>query len=77
MAPARWRELKFDLGELARLRFIKGYDQNDLAQHFGKSVVAIKNYYVVLRRTPLSDLGLSKKDQEKIRWKLSSRKPQH
>lgn len=27
----QWREPKFNLGELARLRFIRGYDQQKLA----------------------------------------------
>jgi len=77
LIPAQWREPKFDLGELARLRFIEGYDQHALARHFEKSVFAIRYYYVTLRRTPLSKLRLSKKEQEQIKWKLSSTKLSH
>ena len=68
--PIQWREPKFDLGELARLRFIQGYDQQKLARHFGKSVCAIQNYYMALRKINISKLGLTSKEQEIVRCRL-------
>ncbi len=73
LEPIQWRELRFDLGMLARLRFIEGYTQTQLARYLGKSVVSIQNHYSELRKCDLSTLGLAPKELEKIRCRLSSK----
>ena len=46
----QWREARIDLAELARLRWIEGLSRKELAMRFGKTEVAIQNYFQLLRR---------------------------
>ena len=60
--PIVWREPRFDLAELAVLRFNKGLTRKELAKRYGKSEVAIENYFQRLRRKSFEVPGLSKKE---------------
>jgi hypothetical protein len=43
--PIQWREPRVDLAELAKLRWIEGLSRKELAQKYGKTAVAIQNYF--------------------------------
>lgn len=56
--PIQWREPRVDLAELARLRWIEGWSQKELAAHFGKTECAIQNYFQEIRRKGLKPLSV-------------------
>jgi hypothetical protein len=66
--PIQWREPRLDLAALARLRWVEGYSRQQLAVKYGKTTVAIQNYFQELRRLDFRVSGLSKQEREKILW---------
>ena len=64
--PIRWRVLRLNLAELAKLRWIDRLSTEELAKHFGKTLYAIENYYEAVRRANFKIEGLSAKDREQI-----------
>ena len=71
--PIEWREPKFDLAELAVLRWIKGDSVDDLAAKYGKTKIAIHNYFQELRRRRFQVPGLSEPEIKKIAHLAKSR----
>ena len=63
--PIQWRKPRLDLAELAKLRWIEGYSRKQLAEKYGKTTVAIQNYFQELRRLKFRVPGLS--DMERIK----------
>jgi len=43
--PVRWQEPRVDLRELAKLRFQDGWTRKQLSEHYGRTEVAIQNYF--------------------------------
>ena len=66
--PIQWLEPRLDLAELARLRWVEGYSRKQLAEKYGKTTVAIQNYFQELRRRDFLVSGLSTKERAKIKW---------
>lgn len=66
--PIQWREPRVDLAELAKLRWIEGLSRQELAERYGKTIIAIQNYFQELRRKDFLVPGLSAKEREKIIW---------
>lgn len=66
--PIQWREPRLDLAELARLRWVEGYSRKQLAEKYGKTTVAIQNYFQELRRLDFRISGLSKRERKQILW---------
>ncbi|MCO5114321.1 MAG: hypothetical protein M9899_09100 [Bdellovibrionaceae bacterium] len=64
----QWREPRVDLAELAKLRWIEGYSRKQLAEKYGKTTVAIQNYFQELRRLRFCVSGLSEIEREEILW---------
>ncbi len=77
--PIEWREPRFDLAELAVLRWVKKNSIDELAKTFGRTPVAIQNQLQELRRKNFRVSGLSEQDREKIqtleRERLSKKGP--
>ncbi|MFN7905106.1 MAG: hypothetical protein ACK5P5_07975 [Pseudobdellovibrionaceae bacterium] len=65
--PIQWREPRVDLAELAKLRWIEGLSRKELAQKYGKTAVAIQNYFQELRRWDFRVEGLTVEEQKRIR----------
>lgn len=66
--PIQWREPRLDLAELARLRWIEGYSRKQLAEKYGKTTVAIQNYFQELRRCDFRIAGLSTAERRRVRF---------
>ncbi|MBC7428631.1 MAG: hypothetical protein H7336_08475 [Bacteriovorax sp.] len=66
--PIQWRELRVNLAELAKLRFIEGWQRQQLADHYQRTLYAITNYCQNIRRKDFDLEGLTKKEREQIRW---------
>lgn len=66
--PIQWRELKLDLAELAKLRWIQGLSRQEQAERFGKTECAIQNYFQDLRRLDFWVLGLTEEERRQIKW---------
>ncbi|MBX3019143.1 MAG: hypothetical protein KF767_14755 [Bdellovibrionaceae bacterium] len=66
--PIQWREPRLDLAELARLRWVEGYSRKQLAEKYGKTTVAIQNYFQDLKRREFCVSGLSERERKKILW---------
>ena len=66
--PIQWRELRVNLAELAKLRFIDGCSRQQLADHYQRTLYAITNYCQNIRRKDFDLEGLTKKEREQIRW---------
>jgi len=64
--PIEWRAPRFDLAELAVLRWIEGGSVRELAAKFGKSEYAIQNYFQELRRRKFLVPGLPECERKKI-----------
>jgi hypothetical protein len=64
--PIEWREPRVDLAELARLRWIEGMSQRELAERYGRTEFAIGNYFQNLRRKDFRVPGLSPTDRKSI-----------
>jgi hypothetical protein len=41
----QWQESRVDLSELARLRWIEGWSRKQLAEYYGRTEMAIQNYF--------------------------------
>ncbi len=65
--PIEWKEPKFDLAELARLRWIEKWPRKQLARHFGKTEVAIQNHFSALKNKDFRVQGLSESDRLKVK----------
>jgi hypothetical protein len=59
---------KLDLAELARLRWIESLSRKELAERFGKTEVAMQNYFQALRRMDFQVPGLTNEERRKIQW---------
>jgi transcriptional antiterminator len=64
--PIQWREPRFDLAELAKLRWIEGLSRKQLAKKYGRSEVAVQNYFQTIRRKNFRVRGLSEAERRKI-----------
>jgi hypothetical protein len=64
--PVVWREPRFDLAELARLRWIKGLSYKELASRFGKTPNAIECHCREIRKRNF-EVGLSKTELRQVR----------
>lgn len=64
--PIQWREPRVDLAELAKLRWIEGLSRQELAERYGKTTVAIQNYFQQLRRINFRIPGLSDNERAQI-----------
>lgn len=71
--PIQWREPRVDLAELAKLRWIEGLSRQELAKRYGKTPIAIQNYFQYLKRRNFEVSGLSKHEREQILWVLKKR----
>lgn len=66
----QWFGSKVDLAELAKLRWIKGWSYQKLGIHFNRTPCAINNYCQKARKMNFRLPGLTKKEQEKIKWEF-------
>jgi hypothetical protein len=57
--PIQWRDPRVNLSELAKLRWIEGWDRKQLAAHFGRTEVAVQNYFQEIRRKDFKLPGLT------------------
>lgn len=64
-----WRAPRFDLAELAKLRWIENWSRKDLARHFGKTETAIQQYFHKLKLKKFRVQGLDRKTSQAIRRK--------
>ncbi|MDO9182195.1 MAG: hypothetical protein Q7U04_07290 [Bacteriovorax sp.] len=48
--PIQWRELRVNLAELAKLRYIDGWSRKQLAEHYGRTEMAIQNYFQNIKK---------------------------
>ncbi len=70
--PIQWREPRVNLTELAKLRWIEGWDRKQLADHFGRTEVAVQNYFQEIRKKGFRLPGLNEGDRRRIQWALKS-----
>ncbi len=66
--PIQWREPRLDLAELAKLRWIQGLSRKELATRYGKTEVAMQNYFQALRLKDFQVPGLTIEERERIIW---------
>jgi hypothetical protein len=66
--PIQWRESRMNLAELAKLRYLEGWDRKKLAQHYQRTLCSITNYCQSMKRKNFDLEGLTKAEKEKIRW---------
>ena len=64
--PLQWREPRVDLAELAKLRWIEGLSRKELAEKYGRTEIAIGNYFQKLRRRRFQVTGLVVEERERI-----------
>ena len=64
--PVVWREPRFDLAELARLRWIEGLTYKELASRFGKTPNAIECHCREVRKRSFN-VGLSNAELRQVR----------
>lgn len=62
-----WRAPRFNLAELAVLRWIEGRSRKELAEHFGKTEGAVQNFFQEIRRRNFAVPGLAPVIAAKIR----------
>jgi hypothetical protein len=67
--PIQWRKPRIDLAELAKLRWIKDFSRKDLAARFGKSELAIQNYFQFFEGKKFDVPGLSVAERKELVWK--------
>ncbi len=70
--PIQWRDPKLDLGELARLRWIEGLSQKELARRLGRSKSGIQRYDKKLKQLGSRVPGLTAEERRKIKWALEN-----
>lgn len=73
--PIAWRVTRFDLAELAKLRWIENWSRKDLARHFGKTETAIQQHFHKLKIRDFKVPGLDQKVRDRILKDLSGRRP--
>ena len=54
--PIQWRELRVNLAELAKLRFIDGWSRKQLAEYYGRTEDAIQNYFQKIKKKGITPL---------------------
>ncbi len=64
--PIRWWEPRFNLAELAKLRWIEGWSRKDLANMYGKTECAIQNRFQYLKRKGFRVYGLTPKESRML-----------
>ena len=52
----QWRELRVNLAELAKLRFIDGWSRKQLAEYYGRTEDAIQNYFQKIKKKGITPL---------------------
>lgn len=65
--PIQWRDPRVNLTELAKLRWIEGWDRKKLAAHFGRTEGAVQNYFQEIRRKGFNLLGLSENELRRVK----------
>lgn len=70
--PIQWRDPRVNLAELAKLRWIEGWDSKQLAAHFGRTEVAVQNYFQSIRNMDFKRPGLSERELRKIKINAQS-----
>lgn len=50
----QWCESRVNLAELAKLRFIDGWSRKQLAEYYGRTEMAIQNYFQNLKKKDFS-----------------------
>ncbi|MBC7427958.1 MAG: hypothetical protein H7336_05045 [Bacteriovorax sp.] len=63
--PIQWRELRVNLAELAKLRFIDGWSRQQLADHYQRTLYDITYYYQNIRKKDFDLQGLKKQELER------------
>ncbi len=66
--PVQWQESRVNLAELAKLRYLEGWDRKKLAQHYQRTLYAITNYCQIIRKKNFDLEGLTALEKRKIRW---------
>lgn len=66
--PIQWRESRVNLAELAKLRYLDGWDRKKLALHYQRTLGAITNYCQTIRKMNVNLEGLTDEEKRKIRW---------
>jgi len=64
----QWVESRVDLAELAKLRWIEGWNHQKLSLHYNRTLNAINNYCQNIRRKNFNLPGLTTEEREKIKW---------
>jgi hypothetical protein len=69
----KWRAPKFDLAELARLRWLENWSRKALAERFGKTEPAIQQHFHKLKVKDFRVDGLNARDRVEILRRRRSR----
>ena len=64
--PIEWRAPKFDLAELAKLRWIEKLSRKELAKRFGKTEAAIQQHFHKLKLKDFRVPGLDLETRQMI-----------
>jgi len=74
--PIQWRKPGFDLAELAKLRWTEGYSTETLMARYGKTEVAIRNYYRRARKSGFGFSGINGSERKAILKSIQGRTPE-
>lgn len=50
LCQIQWRELRVNLAELAKLRWIDGRSRKELAKRYGRTEEAVQNYFQKIKK---------------------------
>jgi hypothetical protein len=70
--PIQWRDPRVNLSELAKLRWIEGWDRKKLAAYFGRTEVAVQNYFQEIRRKGFRLSGLTESELRRVKANAQS-----
>ena len=70
--PIVWREPRLNLAELAKLRWIEGWDRKRLANHFGRTEEAIQNYFQKIKKAGFNLPNLTVEELRRIKLNVQS-----
>ena len=65
--PIQWRDPRVNLSELAKLRWIEGWDRKKLATHYGRTEMAVQNYFQEIRRKGFKLPGLTEEELRRVK----------
>lgn len=68
--PIQWREPSLDLGELAKLRWIRGLTRREIAERFGRSQGGIQHYFDQMNQLGSEISGLSSDERRRVKRAL-------